>query len=218
MNKKQNNINANLNILLVDDHFVVRKGVELIINSNFPNAVIHNAENYVEATEIVKTVNIDIIVLDIIINGVENIKVMKELKSIQSTTKILIFSCHEEENYGLRYVKNGADGYLHKYCSETKIVEAINGVLSIGHFYSDDIKNKLDNKARRKPVLNPIDALSNREFEIAKMLVNGSGNLEIANKLNIQMSTVSTYKNRVFEKLDVSNIIALSTFFRGNIN
>lgn len=218
MNKEENSVNANLNILLVDDHFVVRKGVELIINSAFPNAVIHNAENYVEATEIVKTINIDLIVLDIIINGVENIKVMKDLKSIQSTTKILIFSCHEEENYGLRYVKNGADGYLHKYCSETKIVEAINGILSIGHFYSDDIKNKLDNKAKRKPVSNPIDTLSNREFEIAKMLVDGSGNLEIANKLNIQMSTVSTYKNRVFEKLDVSNIIALSTFFRDNIN
>lgn len=218
MNKKLNNINANLNILLVDDHFVVRKGIELVINSTFPNAVIYNAENYYEATEIVKAVNIDLIVLDIIINGIENIKVMNELKAIQSTTKILIFSCHDEENYGLRYIKNGADGYLHKYCSESKIVDAINDVINNGHFYSDDIKNKLDNKAKRKPVLNPIDALSNREFEIAKMLVDGSGNLEIANKLNIQMSTVSTYKNRVFEKLDVNNIIALSTFFKDNIN
>lgn len=218
MNKKENKLNANLNILLVDDHFVVRRGIELIINSTFPNAVIHNAENYIEAAEIIKAENIDLIVLDIIINGVENIKVMKELKTIQSTTKILIFSCHEEENYGLRYVKNGADGYLHKYCSEAKIIDAINQVLSTGHFYSDEIKNKLDNNAKRKPVLNPIDALSNREFEIAKMLVDGSGNLEIANKLNIQMSTVSTYKNRVFEKLDVNNIIALSTFFKDNIN
>ncbi|GAB3711331.1 response regulator [Flavobacterium koreense] len=218
MNSNLEHVKENLNILLVDDHFIVRKGIELIINSFFPKAIIHNAENYSEASVVLSTINIDLVVLDIIINGMENIKVMKELKNIQSTTKILIFSCHEEENYGLRYIKNGADGYLHKYCSETKIVEAINGILSIGHFYSDDIKNKLDNKAKRKPVSNPIDTLSNREFEIAKMLVDGSGNLEIANKLNIQMSTVSTYKNRVFEKLDVSNIIALSTFFRDNIN
>ncbi len=218
MNKKENKLNANLNILLVDDHFVVRKGVELIINSAFPSAVIHNAENYDEATEIVKTINIDLIVLDIIINGIENSKIMKELKTIQSKTRILIFSCHEEENYGLRYIKNGADGYLHKYCSETKIVEAINEVLSNGHFYSDDIKNKLDNKAKSKPVLNPIDTLSNREFEIAKMLTAGIGNLEIAKKLNIKRSTVTTYKNRVFEKLDVNNILAVSSFFKVNNN
>ncbi len=218
MNSNIEHVKENLNILLVDDHFIVRKGIELIINSFFPKAIIHNAENYSEASVVLSTINIDLVVLDIIINGMENIKVMKELKNIQSITKILIFSCHEEENYGLRYIKNGADGYLHKYCSEEKIVKAINEVLNAGYFYSEDIKNKLDNNSKRKPILSPIDSLSNREFEIAKMLIAGSGNLEIANKLNIQMSTVSTYKNRVFEKLDVGNIIALSDFFKENIN
>lgn len=77
---------------------------------------------------------------------------------------------------------------------------------------------KLKKGSNKKIVSNPIEILSNREFEIAKMLIDGCGNLEIANRLNIQMSTVSTYKNRVFEKLDISNIIALSTFFKDNIN
>lgn len=212
MNKKFENIDDNLSILLVDDHFIVRKGIELILNVTFPNVVIYHAENYDEATKLIKTVKIDVVVLDIIINGIENIKIMKELKAIQKATKILIFSCHEEENYGLRYIKNGADGYLTKYCSEEKLVEAINEVLLKGAYYSDEIRIKL-NKIKRKQVLNPIDTLSNREFEIAKMLVNGSGNLEIANKLKIQMSTVSTFKSRVFEKLSVNNVVALSTVF-----
>lgn len=207
-----------LNILLVDDHLVVRKGIELVISDSFPKAIVYNAENYIETLEILKTIDVDLVVLDIIINGIEDIKIMKAIKKIQPKTKILIFSCHEEEFYGLRYIKNGADGYLHKYCSEDKITEAFKNVLNDGYYYSDIIKSKLNLKTNKKSLLNPIDALSNREFEIAKMLIDGCGNLEIANKLNIQMSTVSTYKNRVFEKLDINNIVALSSFFKDNIN
>lgn len=207
-----------LNILLVDDHLVVRKGIELVIGESFPKAIVYNAENYIETLEILKTIDVDLVVLDIIINGIEDIKIMKAIKKIQPKTKILIFSCHEEEFYGLRYIKNGADGYLHKYCSEDKITEALKNVLKDGYYYSDTIKSKLNLKSNKKNLLNPIDALSNREFEIAKMLIDGCGNLEIANKLNIQMSTVSTYKNRVFEKLDINNIVALSSFFKDNIN
>lgn len=207
-----------LNILLVDDHLVVRKGVELVIADSFPKAIVYNAENYIETLEILKTIDVDLVVLDIIINGIEDVKIMKAIKKIQPKTKILIFSCHEEEFYGLRYIKNGADGYLHKYCSEDKITEAFKNILDDGYYYSDSIKSKLNIKVNKKNLLNPIDALSNREFEIAKMLIDGCGNLEIANKLNIQMSTVSTYKNRVFEKLDINNIVALSSFFKDNIN
>jgi len=207
-----------LNVLLVDDHLVVRKGIELVIADSFPKAIVYNAENYVETLEILKTVDVDLVVLDIIINGIEDVKIMKAIKKIQPKTKILVFSCHEEEFYGLRYIKNGADGYLHKYCSEHIITEAFKNVLKDGYYYSDSIKFKLNLKANKKNLLNPIDALSNREFEIAKMLIDGCGNLEIANKLNIQMSTVSTYKNRVFEKLDINNIVALSSFFKDNIN
>ena len=208
----------NLNILLVDDHLVVRKGIELIIKDKFSHAIIHHAENYIEAQEILKVVNINLIVLDIIINGIENVKIMKTIKGLQKNAKILIFSCHEEEFYGLRYVKNGADGYLHKYCSEEKIEIALNEMLNQGYYYSNEIKLKLKNKINKKYSANPIETLSNREFEIAKMLVDGCGNLEIANKLKIQMSTVSTYKNRVFEKLNINNIVVLSSFFKQNSN
>lgn len=208
----------NLNILIVDDHLVVRKGIEFIIKDKFSDAFIYNAENYPEALEIIQAISIDLVVLDIIINGIEDVKILKEIKSIQKYTKILIFTCHEEEFYGVRYLKNGADGFLNKYCSEDKIAEAFECILESGYYYSNDLKLKLKKSSNKKIVSNPIEILSNREFEIAKMLIDGCGNLEIANRLNIQMSTVSTYKNRVFEKLDISNIIALSTFFKDNIN
>jgi len=208
----------NLNILIVDDHLVVRKGIEFIIKDKFSDAVIYNAENYPEALEIIQAISIDLVVLDIIINGIEDVKILKEIKSIQKYTKILIFTCHEEEFYGVRYLKNGADGFLNKYCSEDKIAEAFECILESGYYYSNDLKLKLKKSSNKKIVSNPIEILSNREFEIAKMLIDGCGNLEIANRLNIQMSTVSTYKNRVFEKLDINNIVALSSFFKEKIN
>ena len=205
-----------MSVLLVDDHLVVRKGVELILLSNFPKANVYSAENYDDALDILKTTKLDLVILDININGVENIKIMKAIKEIQSKVKILIFSSHEEKHYGTRYIKNGADGYLNKFCSEDKIINAVNQIFEKGFYYSDQVKEKLNSKSYKKRRSNAIDSLSNREFEIAKLLISGEGNLEISNKLNIQMSTVSTYKNRIFEKLNISNIVSLSELFKEN--
>ena len=207
-------MNLGKNILLVDDHLVVRKGVEMIFNANIPNVTVYNAEDYGQALEVLKVVNIDLILLDININGTENIKIMKEIKAIQADTKILIFSSHEENQYGLRYIQNGADGYLNKFCSEDVILKAVNEIFLKGSYYSKDIKEKLITKGKKRSSKSSIDSLSNREFEIAQLLINGYGNLEISNKLDIQMSTVSTYKNRIFEKLNISNIVALSDLFK----
>jgi DNA-binding NarL/FixJ family response regulator len=202
------------NILLVDDHLVVRKGVEIILSNAIPGATIYNVENYDEAIELVNVIKFDLVILDVNINGVENIKIMNKIKSIQKKLKILIFSSHDEKQYGVRYIQNGADGYLNKFCSEDKIVSVVKEVLDSGMFYSKDLKAKLNAKSKKHS--NTIENLSNREFEIAQLLVNGYGNLEISNKLEIQMSTVSTYKNRIFDKLDINNVVALSKLLKEN--
>ncbi len=202
------------NILLVDDHLVVRKGVEIILSNAIPGATIYNVENYDEAIELVNVIKFDLVILDVNINGVENIKIMNKIKSIQKELKILIFSSHDEKQYGVRYIQNGADGYLNKFCSEDKIISVVNEILESGIFYSKDLKAKLN--AKSKKYSNTIENLSNREFEIAQLLINGYGNLEISNKLEIQMSTVSTYKNRIFEKLDINNVVALSKLLKEN--
>ncbi len=209
-------MNLGMSVLLVDDHLVVRKGVELVLLSTYPNANVYSAENYDDAIDIMKTIRLDLVILDININGIENIKIMNSMKEIQSKVKILIFSSHEEKHYGIRYVQNGADGYLNKFCTEDKIIKAVKQILEKGYYYSDQVKNKLNSKTYKKSSLNGIENLSNREFEIAKLLISGEGNLEISNKLNIQMSTVSTYKNRIFEKLNINNVVSLSELFKEN--
>ena len=202
------------NILLVDDHLIVRKGVELILSEAFSGASIYNAENYNEVLEIIKAVQLDLILLDINISGVENIKIMNTIKSIQNEVKILIFSSHDEKQYGLRYMESGADGYLNKFCSEKDIILAVRQIFENGIFCSKEIKDKLKSKSGKKRLSNSIHILSNREFEIAQLLISGYGNLEISNKLNIKTSTVSTYKNRIFEKLSINNVVSLSDLFK----
>ncbi len=112
--------------------------------------------------------------------------------------------------------KNGADGFLNKFCSEEKMEIALKQLLEKGYYYSESIKSKLETSSKAKNTDNPLENLSNREFEIAKLLVDGEGNLEISNKLDLKMSTVSTYKNRIFEKLKVNSVIALADVFKEN--
>jgi DNA-binding NarL/FixJ family response regulator len=196
------------NILILDDHLVVRKGMKLFLNDKFKNYIVYECETYPSALDLIARISFDVVFLDININGIENIKMMNEIKAIQPRVKILIFSSHEEKKYGLRYIENGADGFLNKFCSE-EIIEK-------GYFYSEAIKEKLTNKSKSNKNENPLENLSNREFEIAKLLVDGEGNLEIANRLDLKMSTVSTYKNRIFEKLKVNSVIALADVFKEN--
>ena len=93
---------------------------------------------------------------------------------------------------------------------------ALKQLLEKGYYYSESIKSKLETSSKTKNTDNPLENLSNREFEIAKLLVDGEGNLEISNKLDLKMSTVSTYKNRIFEKLKVNSVIALADVFKEN--
>ncbi|WP_228413542.1 LuxR C-terminal-related transcriptional regulator [Chryseobacterium sp. CH21] len=127
-----------------------------------------------------------------------------ELKDIQDDLKILIFSGYDKD-VAIQYIREGAEGYLNKQSSEEEIKNAVKTVIEKGYFYPADligliIQNKRDN---------PVEKLSSREYEIFKLLADGNGNLEIANRLNIQMSTVSTYKKRIFQKLNVANIAEL---------
>lgn len=204
------------NILVLDDHLVVRKGIKLFLNDRFKAYVVYESESYQSTLDMVNRIKFDLIFLDININGIENIKMMKEIKEIQPDIKILIFSSHDEKQYGLRYIQNGADGYLNKFCSEEKMEIALKQIFDKGYFYSDALKEKLATTSKSNNTKNPLEKLSNREFEIAKLLVDGEGNLEIANKLDLKMSTVSTYKNRIFEKLKVISVIGLADVFKEN--
>ncbi|WP_217427707.1 LuxR C-terminal-related transcriptional regulator, partial [Flavobacterium collinsii] len=142
-----------------------------------------------------------------------SVNMISKIRAIQKNVKILIFSAYDEENYGLRYINSGADGYLNKLCSEEEFITAITSILTTGKYVSDGLRDKIINNVIYKKSTNPLDALSNREMEVAKLLVKGDGNHEISHKLNIQSSTISTFKKRIFEKLEITNVLGLAQIF-----
>lgn len=191
-------------ILIADDHYVVRAGTALVLESAYPKLTIDFAEDYDQVKQMVAKQHYNLLILDIDMPGTQYKKMISELKSIQSTIKILVFSGYDKD-VAIQYIREGAEGYLNKQSSEDEIKNAVKAVIEKGCFYPSEligliIQNKRDN---------PAEKLSSREYEIFKLLADGNGNLEIANKLNIQMSTVSTYKKRIFQKLDVGNIAEL---------
>jgi len=196
-------------VLLVDDHLVVKAGVSIILNNEIKDLNISYSKNFIETLQLVRKHTYDLIVLDINIPGGKSTGMISEIRNFLPNVKILIFSAYEEESYALRYIYAGADGYLNKLSGEDKIVEAVTSIRNNGKFLTAEIINQLNFNHRSNEPVNPFDKLSIREMEIAKLLVKGHGNLEIANHLGIKLSTVSTYKNRVFEKLRINNLVEL---------
>jgi DNA-binding NarL/FixJ family response regulator len=201
-------------ILIVDDHLVVRNGVAMVLEKQIEDVAISNAENFFDAIALLKEDAFDLIILDINIPGGKSTEMITDLRAIQPCVRILVFSAHEEEHYALKYISAGANGYLNKLCSEEKMMFAITSIFETSTYISAELVNKLVEAKGRKKAINPMDVLSKRELQIVQLLINGNGNLEISNMLDIHMSTVSTYKARVFEKLKISNLVELINLYK----
>ena len=201
------------NFIVADDHTIVRQGVTFILKEIHKNSCIYQLANFSEIIKRLNTTPIDLIVLDISFPDGTSLNIIPTIKKIQPNIKILIFSAFDENIYAIRYLNAGASGYLSKLSNEDEIKLAIKSVLNSGKYISKNIQEKImDTYIFNKPK-NPLEQLSNREIEIAKLLVEGFSNIDICNTLNIQKSTVSTYKNRIFEKLDVDNLSSLIQIF-----
>jgi DNA-binding NarL/FixJ family response regulator len=199
--------------LIADDHSVVRSGLVIIIKTLFKDASIFQASNFNEIEKTLTNETVDILILDISFPEGNYLNIISNLKLDHPNIKILMFSSYEEDFYALRYIKAGADGYLSKLSTPDEIEVALMKMVKDGKFTSSKIKDKIiDSFMFNKPE-NPLDELSDREMEIATLMVNGMGNLEISNVLKLKATTISTYKNRIFEKLGVNNLSALIQFF-----
>ena len=197
------------NILIVDDHLVVLTGVTIILEENFKDINIFTTENFTDTILSLKENKIDLIILDINIPGGKNLGMIPEIRNLQPDAKILIFSVYHKDSYACQYIIAGANGYLNKLSNKETIVEAIESVLKTGSYYPANIVNAIISMSNTKQIKNPLDKLSKRELEISELLLEGNGNIEIANKLNIGMTTVSTHKNKIFNKLNIKNIVEL---------
>lgn len=194
------------NILIADGHYVVRTGTALVLDTKLQySCEIDFAETYTETKEKVSKKAYDLLIIDIDIPQSIFKAMIKELKKKQKQLKILIFSTYDE-NVGIQYIEEGAAGYLNKGASEAEILTAITSVFEEGYYYTIDMMKKLVTQSADS---HSVERLSKREFQIFKLLAEGNGNIEISNNLNLKMSTISTYKKKIFEKLQVKNVVDL---------
>src|SRR5690554_3707612 len=205
-------------ILITDDHDIVRLGTSIVIKETIPDAVIHQAIDFKETLKLLHEKKFDMLLLDINMPGGNNIKMVQEVLKIQPDLKILVFSSYEENIYALRYLQAGASGYVHKNSSKEELKNAIKSVLKKGRYMSPEVSNLyLDRLTEGKSSqlnANPLNRLSNREMDVAKLLINGLSIAEVSKEMNLKSSTISTYKTRIFEKLQVDNLRDLIEKYR----
>ena len=194
------------NILIADGHYVVRTGTALVLETKLQySCKIDFAETYLETKEKVSKKLYDLLIIDIDIPESIFKAMVKELKKKQKQLKILIFSTYDE-NVGIQYIEEGAAGYLNKGASEAEILAGVTSIFEEGYYYTMNMMKKLVTHSSDS---HSVERLSKREFQIFKLLAEGNGNIEISNSLNLKMSTISTYKKKIFEKLQVKNVVDL---------
>lgn len=199
----------NLKILIADDHSVVIAGTKMILEAAFPNIKVETAKSYTEMLHIYEKGMSDILLLDINMPGTKNLAMITELKKINPRTKIVVFSSYDEV-VALRYIQAGADGYINKMSENNELIYAINAVAKNGFYYSQKLTKLAMNLLGQDTITkDPNRVLSEREVEVFELLLAGTGNLEISNKLGLHMSTVSTYKKRILQKLKIDNLAHL---------
>ena len=170
---------------------------------------LHEAHNEESTVEILKKQQFDLVILDIHMPNSNSIGLLEYIGKMFSATKVLIFSMGSEVLYAKRFLQAGAKGYLSKDSSMGEVKLAIETILEGGKYISKNLMDILVDDVTTNKSSNPFDQLSSREFQIASFLLDGLSITEISTLLNLQPSTVGTYKGRIFEKLKVSNLIEL---------
>jgi two-component system, NarL family, invasion response regulator UvrY len=189
-----------MNILIADDHAIVRKGLRQIIIEEYPGANIGEAADTESMIAQVIKLDWDVIICDINMPGRNGIEGLRQVKEINPETPVLIMSMNSEDQYALRALKAGASGYLNKDTVHEDIIQAITTVKMGRNFITPSIAERLAGALKSNTEKMPHEYLSNREFDVMKMLAGGNTISEIATQLFLNSTTVSTYRSRIFEK------------------
>ena len=194
-----------INILIVDDHAIVREGLKTILKLETGIAVVGMAKNAAEALKLVSSNKPDVIILDISLPGRNGLEIIKDVKKIQPHVKIIMLSIYPEDRFAIRAFKAGASGYLTKEMAPEMIVEAIRKVSTGGKYITPAIAEKLADELNELNDKSPHERLSDREFDVMCMVGSGKSLIEIAEKLGISDRTVSTYRTRILKKMNLKN-------------
>ncbi len=194
-----------LNILIADDHAIVRKGLIQVLEDFSEINSIDEAENGFEVEEMVRENHYDLVILDLSMPGRGGLDTLKQVKIDNPLLPVLILSIHPEEQYAVRLLKAGASGFLNKASAPEELVSAIKKVVSGGKYISSSMAEHLASEIEKDSTNMPHERLSDREYQVMLMIASGKTVSEIAQTLNLSVKTISTYRTRILEKMELEN-------------
>ncbi|MBN2297646.1 MAG: response regulator transcription factor [Deltaproteobacteria bacterium] len=194
-----------IRVLIADDHPIVREGLKQILSETDDIIVVNEAANGQEVLNYAWNNAYDIVLLDISMPGRDGLEVLRELKHTKPKLPVLILSMYPEEHYAIRVLRGGASGYLTKSSAPDELISAIRKVASGRKYISSTLAERLTYELDRdsdKPVH---ESLSDREYQVMHMIASGKTIKEIADELCLSVKTVSTYRSRIMEKMNMKN-------------
>src|SRR5438067_3451048 len=196
--------------LIADDHAVVRRGLRHIIVEDLPGSSVGEAGNALEALDLLRKEAWDALVLDISMPGGSGLELIKDVRLMSPRLPILVLSMHPEDQFAVRVLKAGANGYLTKESAPDQLIVALHKVISGGTYVSPSLAESLVFGLRVDSSRPPHELLSDREFQVMRMLASGETPTKVAEELFLSVKTVSTYRTRILEKLQLKTSAELT--------
>jgi DNA-binding NarL/FixJ family response regulator len=190
-----------LKVLIADDHAIIRKGLKQILLETYPFAVIHEARDAEEAIKMSFQNDFDVIISDLSMPGRSGLDLVEHFKQHFPKVPVLILSIHPEEQYAIRALRAGASGYLSKDAATDELVKAVQKVLQGRKYISPALAEQMAAELDIANNKNLHEVLSNREIHVFKLIAEGQSISDIAEKLSLSVTTVSTYRARIMHKM-----------------
>ena len=194
-----------LNILIAEDYPLFRLGVKELLTDGLEGVKIGECDNAQDLFELVRRKKWDVLILDITIPGTSGTDALKQVKKACPTLPVIVLTMHPEDQYAVRMFKAGADAYLTKASAPEELVRAVKKVVSGGRYVNQSLGEKLVHLLHRGHEERPQELLSDREYEVMRLLASGKTVSEIAQHLHLGTTTISTYRARILEKLRLKN-------------
>lgn len=203
-------------ILVADDHPAIRNGVKLILKSEFSKVEFGEASNAIEIFKKLKETNWDILILDMDMPGRNGLDVLKQLKDENNKIPVLVFSMHPEEQIAVRAIKAGAQGYLSKDSASEELGKAVQHILNGRKYITPTLAEQLATQLENPSNKAPHELLSDREYQTLLLIASGKTISQIAEELSLSVPTVSTYRTRILEKMNLKNSAELTHYAVSN--
>ena len=194
-----------IRIVIADDHAIVREGLKRIVSGIADMEVVGEAADGTQVMQRVRELDFDIIVQDLSMPGRSGMELIKLVRAEKPKLRILVLSMHQELQYAVRAIKSGASGYLTKESAPAQLEQAIRKIAGGGAYVTAEVAEQLALGAMPDSTANPHESLSDREFEVFRMLAAGASVTDIATQLKLSVKTVSTHKANLMHKMGLQN-------------